>query len=435
MRLVSRWGQHPMPTFPGADGLRLHPTRRAAMRWLRAVVSPRSWPHACSSWRPRACLCSLPMLGLMACTALLVLVVCWGSSLHLFHRYRPDALEPEASTRTVSPPRPMLESFLGDQYGQDGTYQSSGCPSSIRKRIHGTEFSSIFLETIPVLQWSRHAEEAEYQRLQRYHGAFGWQEVSWPVLRDALSLLNTSANARLLEARGPGDPSCIRCAVVGTGGILNSSGMGAAINRHDYVFRMNGAITAGFERDVGDRTSFYGFSTNTMMNALHAYAANGFQQPPRTPETRYLFLPDHDRDYLLLRAAMTRSPVDQGQDKGARPQQYFGEDLRAEKFKMLHPDFIRYLRNRFLLSETVRSLRWKLYRPSTGAVMLLTAMHTCDEVSAYGFLTPNYAAFSEHYYDRVHKSISFYLNHDMQLELQLWQRLQRSGLLTLYTRD
>uniref|UniRef100_A0A7M4FN47 alpha-N-acetylgalactosaminide alpha-2,6-sialyltransferase n=1 Tax=Crocodylus porosus TaxID=8502 RepID=A0A7M4FN47_CROPO len=251
---------------------------------------------------------------------------------------------------------------------------------------------------------------------------------------NALSLLNTSANARLFEARGPGDPSCIRCAVVGTGGILNGSGMGATINRHDYVFRMNGAITAGFERDVGDRTSFYGFSTNTMMNALHNYAANGFQQPPRTPETRYLFLPDHDRDYLLLRAAVTRSPVDQGQDKGARPQQYFGEDLRAEKFKMLHPDFIRYLRNRFLLSETVRSLHWKVYRPSTGAVMLLAAMHVCDEVSAYGFLTPNYTAFSEHYYDRVPKSVSFYLNHDMLLELRLWQRLQRSGLLTLYTR-
>uniref|UniRef100_A0A7M4FKR0 alpha-N-acetylgalactosaminide alpha-2,6-sialyltransferase n=1 Tax=Crocodylus porosus TaxID=8502 RepID=A0A7M4FKR0_CROPO len=259
-----------------------------------------------------------------------------------------------------------------------------------------------------------------------------WRVVS--VLRDALSLLNTSANARLFEARGPGDPSCIRCAVVGTGGILNGSGMGATINRHDYVFRMNGAITAGFERDVGDRTSFYGFSTNTMMNALHNYAANGFQQPPRTPETRYLFLPDHDRDYLLLRAAVTRSPVDQGQDKGARPQQYFGEDLRAEKFKMLHPDFIRYLRNRFLLSETVRSLHWKVYRPSTGAVMLLAAMHVCDEVSAYGFLTPNYTAFSEHYYDRVPKSVSFYLNHDMLLELRLWQRLQRSGLLTLYTR-
>lgn len=28
------------------------------------------------------------------------------------------------------------------------------------------------------------------------------------------------------------------------------------------------------------------------------------------------------------------------------PQQFFGEDLQAGKFRMLHPDFIRYLRNR-----------------------------------------------------------------------------------------
>lgn len=121
---------------------------------------------------------------------------------------------------------------------------------------------------------------------------------------------------------------------------------------------MNGAITAGFEGDVGNRTSFYVFSTNTMVNALGSYAADGFKHPPRSAvrelaagcedeegrcrghgtaralfgtsrmgtvpvspcplpqETRYVFLPDHDRDYLLLRAALTRQRVDRGRDKG-----------------------------------------------------------------------------------------------------------------------
>lgn len=47
--------------------------------------------------------------------------------------------------------------------------------------------------------------------------------------------------------------------------------------------RVNGAITEGFEHDVGSRTSFYVFSTNTMVNALHSYAADGFRHPPQTP--------------------------------------------------------------------------------------------------------------------------------------------------------
>uniref|UniRef100_A0A8C6ZNH4 alpha-N-acetylgalactosaminide alpha-2,6-sialyltransferase n=1 Tax=Nothoprocta perdicaria TaxID=30464 RepID=A0A8C6ZNH4_NOTPE len=223
------------------------------------------------------------------------------------------------------------------------------------------------------------------------------------VVQAALSLLNTSANGALLERgrRGP----CVRCAVVGNGGILNGSGAGRAIDAHDYVFRVNGAITEGFERDVGNRTSFYVFSTNTLMNSLSSYAADGFRHPPQTPETRYVFLPDHDRDYLLLRAAVSGQRVQRGRDRGAW----------------------------FLWADILATPRHALYRPSTGAVMLLAALHTCDEVSAFGFLTPDYQAYSDHYFDRRHKQVQFFANHDLRKEMQLWQQLQRCGLLHLYT--
>ncbi|EOB01989.1 Alpha-N-acetylgalactosaminide alpha-2,6-sialyltransferase 2, partial [Anas platyrhynchos] len=115
------------------------------------------------------------------------------------------------------------------------------------------------------------------------------------------------------------------------------------------------------------------------------------------------------------------------------PQEFFGEDLRADKFRMLHPDFIRYLRNRFLRSDILATPLWQLYRPSTGAVMLLRAQHRVPQVSAFGFMTPGYRAYSDHYFDRGHKEVQFYVNHDLKLEMRLWQRLQRSGLLRLYT--
>uniref|UniRef100_A0A8C8RWY3 alpha-N-acetylgalactosaminide alpha-2,6-sialyltransferase n=1 Tax=Pelusios castaneus TaxID=367368 RepID=A0A8C8RWY3_9SAUR len=293
------------------------------------------------------------------------------------------------------------------------------CPSSIRRRVASTKFRNTFLESVPVLQWAPHARPEEYQRLQGHGGAYGWQDVAW----DSLTLLNTLANGHMFDAHpgtADGNPSCIRCAVVGNGGILNGSRAGAAIDQHHYVFRVNGALTTGFEQDVGNRTSFYVFSTNTMMNSLHSYASAGFHQLPQTPETRYIFLPDHDRDYLLLRAALTHRPVDKGPDNG--PLQQMAPFLPS-------PD------GRFLRSSILDTPQWWLYRPSTGAVMLLAALHTCDEVSAYGFITPDYRAYSDHYFDGTHKDVRFYANHDLQLEMKLWQRLWKSRLITLYTRD
>lgn len=55
------------------------------------------------------------------------------------------------------------------------------------------------------------------------------------------------------------------------------------------------------------------------------------------------------------------------------------------------------------------------------------------QVSAFGFMTPGYQAYSDHYFDRGHKEVQFFINHDLRMEMQLWQRLQHSGILWLYT--
>lgn len=46
---------------------------------------------------------------------------------------------------------------------------------------------------------------------------------------------------------------------------------------------MNGAVIRGFEEDVGTKISFYGFTTNTMKNALRFYGADGFAEVPQSP--------------------------------------------------------------------------------------------------------------------------------------------------------
>lgn len=327
---------------------------------------------------------------------------------------------------------------LGDQYGEDASHMNSTCPDSIRKRIAKTELQHFFLPTIPVLQWKKHATQAEYERLRRYRGAQGWMEVDWHILNETLNLLNSSANGYMFDdwqLRHPVSSPCIRCAIVGNGGILNGSKVGAEIDQHDYVFRVNGAIVKGHEDDVGNRTSFYTFSTNTLRNSLAAYGSSGFRKAPQSQETRYIFLPDHDRDYLLARAALTHTVVDRGRDKSIRPVDFFGQNPRTEQFKMLHPDFMRYLRNRILFSPILYSTSRDIYRASTGAAMLLAALHTCDQVSAYGFITPDYDKYSDHYYDKTYKKMRFYSNHNFKLELELWQKLKKNGIIKLYSRQ
>ncbi|XP_043958778.1 alpha-N-acetylgalactosaminide alpha-2,6-sialyltransferase 2 isoform X1 [Gambusia affinis] len=337
----------------------------------------------------------------------------------------------------LTKPGPTEPPYIGDFYMSENVPPQTNCPDGIRSRIKESEFGQRFLEHIPVLQWAQHVTQEQHQRLKRYPGTHGWGGVDFDTLMDTLTVLNSSANWRMLddwESR-KNKSECSRCAVVGNGGILKGSKKGKEIDGHHYVFRTNGAVINGFEEDVGSRTTHYTFSTNTLMNSMRSYGGVGYNGPPTTTETRYVFLPDHDRDYLLMKAASTHTLVARGPERGKDPTRYFGKDVSAAKLKMYHPDFIRYLRNRFLRSNILNGRYRSIYRPSTGAAMLLAALHTCDQVSAYGFMTPDYSKYSDHYYDKSYHKVGFFANHDMRMEMTVWQKLHKAGLMTLYMRN
>lgn len=79
--------------------------------------------------------------------------------------------------------------------------------------------------------------------------------------------------------------------MVANGGILRGSGRGRLIDAHGYVFRLNGAVIEGFEEDVGSKTSFYGFTVNTMKNSLTNYRDLGFASVPQGRDVRYILIP------------------------------------------------------------------------------------------------------------------------------------------------
>ncbi|XP_060109030.1 alpha-N-acetylgalactosaminide alpha-2,6-sialyltransferase 2 isoform X2 [Heteronotia binoei] len=335
-------------------------------------------------------------------------------------------LDSSTGPRIASRGNPTKESFQHENMNPTKK-KSSLCHWLLKSKVKMDPiFGKQFDFDIPVLIWEQHFTPETWDRLKEHNAPYGWRGLSYGV-----RLLNDSANGRLFAKTTPPN-SCIRCAVVGNGGILNGSRQGKNIDAHDFVFRLNGAVIKGFEEDVGTKTSFYGFTVNTMKNSLIAYAEYGFTQIPQGKDVWYIFIPSDIRDYLMIKSAVLGIPVSEGYDKGDEPQKYFGSEASVGKFKLLHPEFLHYLTERFLRSEIMNTQFGHLYMPSTGALMLLTALHTCDQVSAYGFITENYRKFSDHYYDSEKKPLVFYANHDMLLESELWKRLHRIGIMKLY---
>ncbi|XP_046305463.1 alpha-N-acetylgalactosaminide alpha-2,6-sialyltransferase 2 isoform X3 [Marmota monax] len=209
------------------------------------------------------------------------------------------------------------QAFFQSKARRSGNTKSRPCPHPLDLAIlRHQRFRKLFDLSTPVLLWGGLFTPELWDNLRQQKGPYGWQGLSHQTIASTLSLLNSSENERLFAASGGPSPDCIRCAVVGNGGILNGSRQGLQIDAHDYVFRLNGAVIKGFEQDVGTKTSFYGFTVNTMKNSLISYQNLGFTSVPQGQDLRYIFIPSSIRDYLMLRSAILGVSVPEGPDKG-----------------------------------------------------------------------------------------------------------------------
>lgn len=74
------------------------------------------------------------------------------------------------------------------------------------------------------------------------------------AIASTLGLLNSSESAQLFAPRGRLQ-DCVRCAVVGNGGILNGSRQGRSIDAHDYVFRYGARAREEAGEELGGERS------------------------------------------------------------------------------------------------------------------------------------------------------------------------------------
>ncbi|XP_069510770.1 alpha-N-acetylgalactosaminide alpha-2,6-sialyltransferase 1-like [Ambystoma mexicanum] len=327
---------------------------------------------------------------------------------------------------------------FGEEYIlQQGLSRQTNCSHSIKNKLAQNEWlRERFQPRITLFMDERHFNSSEWERLEPFPSPFGWMALNFSVVKEAVSLLPRVAKQDIL-AEGPRRQSqnCVTCAVVGNGGILNQSRMGQEIDSHDYVFRANAAITEGFQDDVGKRTSFYCFSGHTLLGSLENLEQNGYKPAiPQGEETKYIHLAETESDYEWITALSQNNEIRKGSLglPGLRPRAYFGETFTMKKYLVLHPDFMRYIKARFFKSAKLRGPRWYLYRPSMGAILIMSALHLCDEVNAYGFMTDGYHNYSGHYYDRVKKPLVISTNHDFFLEQELWKTFHRENIIRLF---
>ncbi|XP_041075641.1 alpha-N-acetylgalactosaminide alpha-2,6-sialyltransferase 1-like [Polyodon spathula] len=353
--------------------------------------------------------------------------------------------KPQTKKPTTEKPRPQtkkplkIEDFIlypkwdiEEDYHRDPSAKNTTCPESIRSRSAEIDwFKQIFIPDISLFMHKEHFNDEEWKRLEHFNPPYGWMGTNYTEVKQGVELVPGLKEQKVLLSSKRND-SCIRCAAVGNGGILNGSRKGAEIDSHDYIFRVNGAVIKGFEDDVGVRTSFYVHTAQTMLSSLGGYWKQGFTNIPMDKEIKYILVTEGMRDYQWLRALMLNTEVSRGPYLKKRPRSYYGTDFTPENYLVAHPDFNRYIKNRFLKSKIVEGKHWAIYRPTTGAFALLLALHLCDVVDAYGYITEDYAKYPNHYYDKTKTKTVFYGNHDYGLEIKEWKKLHDAKIMNLY---
>ncbi|XP_036383476.1 alpha-N-acetylgalactosaminide alpha-2,6-sialyltransferase 1-like [Megalops cyprinoides] len=320
-------------------------------------------------------------------------------------------------------------------YLQDPQPREMTCRQSLRNS-EDPEFKEAFISNIQLFMHREHLNITEWNRLSQFSNPFGFMGYNYTVVKQAVDLIPKPRDHQLLPVPTADKQGCIRCAVVATGGILNGSRMGKEIDSHDYVFRMNGAVVRGHEEDVGTRTSVFVHTAHSLVALLSSFpSADIPSHIPVDEGIRYVLILERLWDFHFLRALLLNMTVPVGKYNREMPIKYFLGHFDINKYYVLHPDFLRYIRNRYLKSWHLNALTWHMFRPTNEAFSLFLAVHLCDVVDAYGFITGNHRKYPNYYFKKNQSEAVFYMNHNYKLEIDLWERLHASKIIKLYQRQ
>lgn len=199
---------------------------------------------------------------------------------------------------------------------------------------------------------------------------------------------------------------CRTCAVVGNSGNLRQSGNGNLINSHNFVMRMNKAVTKGFEKDVGNRTTHHFMYPESAVDVGHGVSL--------------VLLPFKLRDLEWLTSALSTGQIKMTYMR-------VKERVEADKDKVLvvNPVFFNYAHKRWNEGHG----RY----PSTGMLAIIFALHTCDQVSVFGYGADQQGNW-HHYWEENRNAGAFRKTgvHSADYETQIIHQLAKEGKISLH---
>ncbi|KAM9804320.1 ST3 beta-galactoside alpha-2,3-sialyltransferase 7 [Neosynchiropus ocellatus] len=210
---------------------------------------------------------------------------------------------------------------------------------------------------------------------------------------------------------------CIRCVVVGSGGVLHGSHLGSHIDQYDIIIRLNNAPVLGFERDAGSRTT---------IRLVYPEAAPHLADEYRnTSIIALVVFKSLDLDWLT--SIITKQPLSLWSRMWFWREVVDDIPLEPVNFRVLNPEIIQ--KTGQVLQEYAQKQQML---PTLGASAVVMALQLCDQVSLAGFgYNMQQPQTRLHYYETIRMgAMKAQVVHDVSAEKHFLRDLVAAGAVT-----